>query len=80
MAADWLYSDPKRIAKATGVVGATYADLVGVVTTLLRRQVRLDAVSSAIIPEAMSAQKLLDEVMQAEGKLTRPKRATIQVI
>ncbi len=81
VAADWLYSNPKHIVKATGLVGATYADLIDSVTSLLRRQIRLDATSGAVIPDAMSAQKLLDEVLGAAGKApVKLRRATLQVL
>lgn len=78
-AADYLYSDPDRFIKFSG--GATVTDLTNVVSTLLERQVRLDASSGAVIPEAWSAQTLLERVLERAGKVPiKLRRAQLQAL
>jgi hypothetical protein len=78
-AADYLYGNPDHFTKFSG--GTTVADLTNVVSTLLERQVRLDASSGAVIPEAWSAQTLLDRVLERAGKtLPKLRRAQLQAL
>lgn len=78
-AATFIYGDPERLVKAAG--GTTFAALIDVVTTLLERQVRLDASSGAVIPEAWSAQTLLDRVLERAGKApVKRRRAQLHVL
>lgn len=78
-AADFLYSDPDRLAKAQD--GLTFTQVIDAVVSLLRRQVRLDAAPGVVIPDALSAQKLLDEVLAASGKApVQLRRASLQAI
>jgi len=78
-AADYLFSDPDRLTKAKD--GITFTQLVDAVVTLLERQVRLDASSGASIPEAWSAQTLLDRVLERSGKAPiKPRRASLHVL
>jgi hypothetical protein len=79
VAADYLFSDPDRIVKVKG--GTTFSELLDVVATLLERQVRLDASSGAVIPDAWSAQTLLDRVLERSGRApVRRRRAQLHVI
>jgi len=78
-AADYLFSDPDRLTKAKD--GITFTQLVDAVVTLLERQVRIDASSGAVIPEAWSAQTLLDRVLERSGKAPiKPRRASLHVL
>jgi hypothetical protein len=78
-AADYLFSNPDHFIKFSG--GATVADLTNVVSTLLERQVRLDASSGAVIPEVWSAQTLLDRVLERAGKTpSKLRRAQLQAL
>ena len=77
-AADYLYSDPDRLTK--GKNGLAFVDVQNTVVTLLRRQVRLDAASDAVIPTSLSAQALLDEVLASVGKASDLRTADLEAI
>lgn len=77
-AADYLFSNPDAVAE--GEDGVTFVRIIDPVVALLRRQIRLDASAEAEIPAALSAQKLLDEVLASSGQASGRRKATLQAI